>query len=233
MRIPQEQNSEETMDAIMASLGFDDPPVLIPGPPGPIGPQGPEGKEGKEGPIGLPSVIPGPVGPEGKEGRQGKQGNPGLPGPEGPQGKNGDTPLIADILIELLSELKKPNGAHMISVDHIKGLREAISHGRTKKHGGGDTVLAGNNVTIVVNADGTKTVSSSGGSGTWYADEIVASGVTGTSFNLLNIPTSVVFLYKNGQLMINGSGQDYIRTAGAITLSVSLNKTDILTATYS
>lgn len=71
------------------------------------------------------------------------------------------------------------------------------------------------------------------GSATWYQDEIVASGVTGTSFNLLHVPTSVVFLYKNGQLMISGSNQDYTRSSGAISLSVSLNKTDILTATYS
>lgn len=74
---------------------------------------------------------------------------------------------------------------------------------------------------------------SSGGSSTWYQDEIVASNTTGTSFSLVHTPLSVVFLYKNGQYMISGIGQDYTRSGTSLTLAVSLTKADVLTATYS
>ena len=75
-------------------------------------------------------------------------------------------------------------------------------------------------------------VKSVGGSGTWYQDEIVATGQTGTSFSLLHTPQSVVFLYKNGQYLVSGVGQDYTRVGTAITLFVALNPLDILTANY-
>lgn len=76
-------------------------------------------------------------------------------------------------------------------------------------------------------------VAVTGGSGTWFQDEIVAQNTTGTSFTLAHTPTAVVFLYKNGQYLISGSGKDYTRSGTALTLSISLNTTDILTATYS
>ena len=72
-----------------------------------------------------------------------------------------------------------------------------------------------------------------GGSGTWYQDEIVATGQTVTSFSLLHTPQSVVFLYKNGQYLVSGAGQDYTRVGSALTLAASLLSTDLLTATYS
>lgn len=74
---------------------------------------------------------------------------------------------------------------------------------------------------------------SSGSGGTWYQDEIIASGVTGTSFSLINTPARVVFLYKNGQYLISGVGRDYTRSGKTITLATSLLSTDILTANYS
>jgi hypothetical protein len=69
--------------------------------------------------------------------------------------------------------------------------------------------------------------------GTWYQDEIVGKNTTGTSFNLLNNPSSVVMLYKNGQYLVSGAGYDYTRSGQAITLAVSLMSSDLLTATYS
>lgn len=89
------------------------------------------------------------------------------------------------------------------------------------------------NATITTNPDGTVNITTSGSGGLWYQDEIIAQNTTGTSFNLLHIPTSVVFLYKNGQYLTSGSGQDYTRILAAILLSVSLTINDILTATYS
>jgi hypothetical protein len=72
-----------------------------------------------------------------------------------------------------------------------------------------------------------------GGSGTWYQDEIVATGQTGTSFSLLHTPSSVVFLYKNGQYLVSGASYDYTISGANITLQTSLLATDLLTATYS
>jgi len=71
------------------------------------------------------------------------------------------------------------------------------------------------------------------GASTWYQDEIVSNGSTGTSFNLNHTPLSVVFLYKNGQYLVSGNSFDYTRSGVAITLSVSLLSSDILTANYS
>lgn len=73
----------------------------------------------------------------------------------------------------------------------------------------------------------------SGGGGTWYQDEVVASGVTGTSFSLINTPTKIVFLYLNGQYLVSGVGKDYTRSGKNITLATTLLSTDLLTANYS
>lgn len=71
------------------------------------------------------------------------------------------------------------------------------------------------------------------GTSVWYQDEIVATGVTGTSFNLLHTPLNVVFLYLNGQHLTSGVTYDYTRAGAALTLATSLLSTDVLTATYS
>ena len=72
-----------------------------------------------------------------------------------------------------------------------------------------------------------------GSAGTWYQDEIVATGLTGTSFSLQNIPTSIVFLFLNGQYLVSGVGYDYTRSGKNITLTNALISSDILTANYS
>ena len=76
-------------------------------------------------------------------------------------------------------------------------------------------------------------VTSSGGP-TWYQDEIVATGQTGTSFTLAHTPTAIVFLFKNGQYLVSGGvSYDYTLSGASITLNVALLSTDLLTANYS
>lgn len=58
---------------------------------------------------------------------------------------------------------------------------------------------------------------------TWYQDEIVASGTTGTTFNLLHIPQRVLFLYLNGQYLVDTT---------IITMTSTILGTDSLSATY-
>lgn len=68
--------------------------------------------------------------------------------------------------------------------------------------------------------------------GTWYQDEIVATGQTGTAFSLLHTPAAVVMLFKNGVLLVKGASYDYTISGANITLATALLSTDVLTATY-
>lgn len=99
-------------------------------------------------------------------------------------------------------------------------------------HGGGlsqvyhDTTLTGTGTS-------SNPLSAVGSTGTWYQDEIVATGQTGTAFSLLHTPTSVVFLYLNGQHLAKGASYDYTIAGKNITLAVALLSSDLLVATYS
>lgn len=125
--------------------------------------------------------------------------------------------------------------ARPIPASRITGLPR-ISKTKNGKyhHGGGDTVFAGSNITITVNADGTKTISSTGGGGTWYQDEVPDGLKNGSNkiYTLAHAPTSVVFLYLNGQYLASG-GVDYTRSGTGITMVVAPLPTDSLIATYS
>lgn len=131
-----------------------------------------------------------------------------------------------------------PEGKFKLKTSHIDGLEQTMRAfqsqlGRGYLHGGGDTVVAGTNITITQNANGNKVISSTAGTGTWYQDEIVATGQTGTSFSLAHTPSAVVFLYKNGQYLVSGASYDYTISGKNITLAVALYSSDLLTATYS
>lgn len=72
-----------------------------------------------------------------------------------------DPMKIIDIVLNM------PEGKRL-TTKHIDGLEQTIEaiKNQTKHgylHGGGDTVKAGTNITIVQNSDGTKTITSSGG----------------------------------------------------------------------
>lgn len=145
--------------------------------------------------------------------------------------ENGKDAIIdPDIMMGMLTKSKKK-----LSSAHIDGLEQTISAvvhqlSRGYLHGGGDTVRAGSNITITRNTDGTTSISSSGGSGTWYQDEVLIR-TNGTNYTLAHTPTAVVLLYLNGQLQI--SGTDYTRVGTAVTMTTPTLVSDTLTATYS
>ncbi len=123
-----------------------------------------------------------------------------------------------------------------LKTDFIDGFEQTIASrfhqlARGYLHGGGDTIAAGSNITLTRNANGTVTISSSGGSGTWFQDELLAYS-DGTNYALAHAPVTVVFIFVNGQLLRSG-GVDYTRTGTAIVMISQLSKSDIVTATYS
>ncbi len=67
------------------------------------------------------------------------------------------------------------------------------------------------------------------GSGTWYQDEVLTF-TDGIHYTLAHNPSSVVFLYLNGQLI--KSITDYNRTNKNIVMTYTLLATDVLSATY-
>ena len=204
-----------------------------------------DGKDGRDGKDGID-------GKDGKIGETGARGLRGYTGEDGKDGKDGKdivTHETPESLSKKLNTLKES-----VDVSVIKGAvskKEVLDgmarvDGRIKLidqrwHGGGlqninGLVQAGTNVTI--SGSGTKSdpyiVNSTGGSGgTWYQDEIVATGQTGTAFSLLHTPTSIVFLYLNGQYLVSGAGKDYTRSGTSITLTNALISSDLLTANYS
>ena len=87
--------------------------------------------------------------------------------------KAGDLKIIQEkVEIDPMSVIEKimelPADKFKLKLDQIDGLDQTLKAfrsqlGRGYLHGGGDTVKAGTNVTIVKNADGTKTINATGG----------------------------------------------------------------------
>lgn len=112
-------------------------------------------------------------------------------GKDGRDGKDGKTPDEEQFMQKILKRIKTPEDGKDAIVDHDKlaeevlklikdnkklkkedifGLSEEISSYRQQmawkqagQHGGGDTVVAGSNITITANANGTKTIAATGG----------------------------------------------------------------------
>lgn len=67
--------------------------------------------------------------------------------------------------------MSMPEGKFKLKTSNVDGLEQTMNAfrsqlGRGYLHGGGDTVVAGTNITIVTNANGQKVISSTGGGGT-------------------------------------------------------------------
>lgn len=129
--------------------------------------------------------------------------------------------------------LKNPKAKQKIKTEHVDGLEQTLSALRNQLargylHGGGDTVRAGSNITITRNADGTTTISSSGGSA-----NITTESITGTQsgenveFDLSSLSNPFVaiqFVTREGQFLNalsvppSGSENGWIRSGDTLTV---------------
>lgn len=102
-----------------------------------------------------------------------------------------------------------PEGKFKLKTSQIDGLEQTVSSLRNQLsrgylHGGGDTLVAGNNITITPNANGTKTVASTGGGSSGYAvvnastTPLTATAVSGEVFyNLDTTTTNITITLPN------------------------------------
>lgn len=93
--------------------------------------------------------------------------------------------------------MKMPKGKFKLKTEHIDGLDQTMQAfnsqlGRGYLHGGGDTVVAGTNVTITTNAAGKKVISSTGGGGSGF--QIPTGTVDGSNriFVFATAPNAIV-----------------------------------------
>lgn len=204
---------EETqIEEIPISISFKDVPFNIKaekGDKGDQGDMGPQGIQGEQGPMGLP-------GPEGKQ------------GPRGLKGEDGKSVDIDDVVKEVLKKLPKVKETKPedvlklvlkeINIPDTKGfiskteLTEFLRRGGFR--GGGDTVSAGDGISIEINNNGQKVISSLS-SKTSYA-ETPTGTINGINnvFTVANTITFVNGLYLNGQFI---HPADYSYTGTTIT----------------
>lgn len=193
-----------------------------------VGPKGERGEKGKDG-----DTVVGPRGPKGDPGKNGDS----IVGPQGPEGKPGKIserekkelvrilkdsikipdfqaiPTIDDILVQL--KKKKLSSSDIFDLNEkFETLRREI-RSVSKMRGGGDTVIAGNNVSIAVDSNGNKVISSTGtGGGSWLTPIGTVDGSNNT-FTVASEPTMV---------MVDGMGRiaglDYTYAGLTIVLVV-------------
>ncbi len=186
------------------------------GPQGPVGPRGPAGKDGADG----QSIV----GPKGERGVAGRHGIDGTNGKDGSDGKDGISPSITAII----KELKKLP----ISLKDIKDAPDLTELPQLIKflkaggfRGGGDTVAAGAGLAVSV-ANGVKTFSTTGSSGTKVRDE------NASSLTLAHTPlANTLQLFRGGSRLsvVNG---DFTIVGAVITLASVLQANETLTADY-
>lgn len=116
--------------------------------------------------------------------------------------------------------------------ENIDGLEQTMSAfnnqlGRGYLHGGGTTVAAGTNVTLVKNPNGTTTINAASGGGVNFADNEIVTG-SGTSFTLAHTPIAgSQSIYGEGQLLEAG-GVDYTISGTNLTMINPWNAGQIL-----
>lgn len=168
----------------------------------------------------IAKLIPAPI--------QGENGKDGKRGPKGAAGEDAvvDIKALTEAVISSMASKKIKKSQIDGWQDPEEVLRRFIARGSL--HGGGDTVRAGTNVTITRNADGTVTVSSTGGgsSTTKVRDE------DASSLTLAHTPiANTLQLFRGGtrQSVTNG---DYTIVGAVITLTKALKPKETLTADY-
>lgn len=182
-------------------------------------PKGDKGDKGDRGPAGI-------------NGRDGKDGAPGKDGLTPTKGKDYNTKEDQEaFLMKILARIRTPKDGQDAVIDEekiideiinriqkdkklktsdIAGLNEEIASYRNQlarkqagQHGGGDTVVAGTNITIDTNANGTKTINSTGGvsletDGTPNGDQSLLNLEAGTNITLTDNGTGTVTIDATG-----------------------------------
>lgn len=203
---------------------------------GDTGSQGMVGADGKHGRDGI-------NGKDGKDGAMGARGTRGPQGPTGADGKNGingragkdgTAPALETVVAAVLKEI---TSGKKLTVGHIDGLTGSLAQLKDflkvgGYRGGGDTVAAGTNVTITVDANGHKTINASGGGSgnAVYGENLTPQG-PGTAYTLAHTPlVGTVRLYRGGAYQ--QAGTDYTIVGGIITLAVATQSGEVLLADY-
>lgn len=164
------------------------------------------GLRGKQGPPGK--AIRGKQGPPGKDGI-GKKGDKGDPGQDGRDIKKSD-------LLKLINSID--NGINLTTIKgldaYLKNLQRSIrekSAGSGRKHGGGMTIDAGSNITLIRNSNGRWTIAATASGSSNIATELVTAIQSGENATidltqLSHTYTSVLFISLDGAiLMPNGN----------------------------
>lgn len=142
-----------------------------------------------------------------------------------PTPKDGDTPIVTfDMILEALANAPDDK---KIKIKHIAGLETSIAemshqlagkiYGKnTTVRGGGDSVIAGTNVTVTRNGEGKTVISASGGGASSPLTPIGTVNGTNTVFGVASQPSSVV---ADGITYFENSGYTYV--AGNITMTTA------------
>lgn len=129
-------------------------------------------------------------------------------------------------VIKLKEELSKKmkDEFEIISKKFISSMRTS-SRSKQVLGGGGDSVIAGSNVTIT-RVGGRKSIASAAGSSITFVDNEVAGG-SGTTFTLANTPTAgSVKVYALGQKLVLTT--DYSITSSTLTMVSPWSAGDII-----
>lgn len=167
-----------------------------------------------------------------------KNGRDGIAGRDGTPGK--DAVVDYDRIIKEVTRLTKKQ---KLKTEDIDGFEQTL-HARIRQlyptyiHGGGDTVAAGNNITIT-NVDGKKVISSTGGGtniSTQYALTAVQSGsdVTIDLTQLTNYATlnQIITLYRNNIPQTEGASYNFT-VSGTVATIFNADAAEVFNITYS
>lgn len=152
-----------------------------------------------------------------------------------------DEEKLAKDVLDLIIEKK------LLPLDKLNALESTVSSYRHQmamkqagQHGGGTTVSAGSNITLVPQADGTVQINASGGGSgtnvaTQYALTAVQAGadVTIDLSQLTNFATYVdlIALYRNNQVQTEGASYNFTVTGSIITV-FNADASEIFNVTY-
>ena len=190
---------------------------ILGGTPGPIGPQGPTGPQGDTGP-------------------QGPKGDQGIPGPTGPTGPQG---IPGSSTADPITAVDFPHGATTVTYNTTNGMGMTGNFQFTRQSGNTETangdinipILAGDNISIAANSNGTGVeIKTYGLATTSYVNKAlskkskVTASATGTSTNTINYLTIDNTEYK---LPSGGGGGGGTSTTGWSLVLVNTFTTDV------